>query len=179
MIFHGFQSKRKGKNMGQTQIIASYPCLGKTTLAKLNRTHLFERDFKEMRTTENMTIEDKITFFNACTQIIITQQRTNVYDYLLISDDERILSKLAEYSIKPILVFPNPYDSKYLEYYINTVKQRYGKESYEKIMSEKIANLTQRVGFYTKQGYDIRLTDTTKPYIENVLEMPNYIITPW
>ena len=46
-------------------------------------------------------------------------------------------------------------------------------------MSEKIANLTQRVGFYTKQGYDIRLTDTTKPYIENVVEMPNYIITPW
>ncbi len=163
----------------QTQLIASYPCLGKTTLAKLNRNHLFERDFKEMRTTENMPFDDMITFFNACTQIIITHQRTNVFDYILISDDERILSKLDEYNIRPILVFPDAYNKKYMDDYIKTVKSRYGKETYDIIMTEKIKNARERIEFYRRLGYDVRLTDNTKPFIENVVEFPDYITIPW
>lgn len=163
----------------QTQLIASYPCLGKTTLAKLNRHHIFERDFKEMRTIKNMEFNDMVTFFNACTQIILTQQRTNVFDYILISDDERILSKLDEYNIRPILVFPNAYDPKYMETYIKHVRQRYGNEFYEIIMGEKIKNAIPRIEFYRRLGYDIRLTDSKKPYIENVIDFPDYITIPW
>ena len=49
--------------MGQTQIIASYPCLGKTTLTKLNRTHLFERDKISVRKPTGLPVMVSAYFF--------------------------------------------------------------------------------------------------------------------
>ena len=92
-----------------TKLIAAYPCLGKTTLSKWNRTSIFDREFNESRSIIGMSTEQIQLFFKACADIICLQLQTNTYEILFITEDERLLMELNKRGIKPILIFPDAF----------------------------------------------------------------------
>lgn len=161
-----------------TKLIAAYPCLGKTTLSQLNRTTIFDREFNESRSTIGMTEEQVRDFFKACADIICLQMHTGTYEVLFITEDERLLSELYSRGIQPVLVFPDAFNSIYMEQYKEKVIERSGIDWWNRVLAPEIPTLAERIREYKKSGYDVRLTNSENPYIEFVVDLPGHIVTP-
>lgn len=155
-----------------TKLIAAYPCLGKTTLSKWNRTSIFDREFNESRSIIGMSTEQIQLFFKACADIICLQLQTNTYEILFITENERLLMELNKRGIKPILIFPDAFDSLYMMRYKENVIKRSGLDWWNRVLASEIPTLPDRILESQALGYDVRLTNTLNPYIENVIEMP-------
>lgn len=157
-------------------LISAYPCLGKTTISSMNnKSKVFDRDFTETRSRLGMSEEQVKKFNNACCDIIQLQYETNYHDVLFITDDEEILTNLENRGIKPILVFPNGFDGEYLKEYKKKVIARSGEAWWDRVMPSCMNNLRGRIEEYKAKGYDIRLTDSKHPYIEDVIVFPKDI----
>lgn len=160
-----------------TNVIAAYPCLGKTTLYQLNKTFIFDREFNESRSVIGMSNEQIQSFFKACADIVCLQILTGTYEILFITEDERLLSELNSRGIKPILIFPDAFDDAYMNQYKEKVIQRSGLDWWNRVLASEIPILTDRIKKYKELGYDVRLTNSANPYIENVIDLPDYIST--
>ena len=167
------------KNVSEmTNVIAAYPCLGKTTLCQLNKNSVFDREFNESRSIIGMSEEQIKAFFRICADMIFLQIQTNTYEILFITEDERLISELYFRGLKPVLVFPNAFDSSYMKEYKDKVIGRSGIDWWNRVLACEIPMLTERIKKYEQLGYDVRLTDSQRPYIEDVIELPNHIVTP-
>lgn len=165
------------RNEFMTKLIAAYPCLGKTTLYQLNKTIIFDREFNESRSVIGMSEEQIQRFFKACADIICLQLQTNTYEVLFITEDERLLEELNVRGIKPILIFPNAFDDSYMVQYKEKVVERSGIDWWNRVLASEIPILANRIKKSKELGYDVRLTDSMNPYIENVIKLPSYINT--
>lgn len=160
-----------------TKLIAAYPCLGKTTLYQLNKTRIFDREFNESRSIIGMSEEQIQTFFKACADIVCLQLQTNTYEILFITEDERLLKELYTREIKPILIFPDAFDTSYMIQYKEKVIERSGTDWWNRVLASEIPILTERIKKSQAYGYDVRLTNSLMPYIENVIKLPPHINT--
>lgn len=160
-------------------LISAYPCLGKTTITSLNnKQKIFDRDFNETRSTLGMSLEQKKKFYNSCCDIIQLQYETGFHDVLFITDDEAFLGNLESRGIKPILVFPDGFDKDYIKEYKEKVIARSGEAWWNRVMTNKMKHLTLRINSYKNKGYDIRLTNRQKPYIEDVVDFCGKVNLP-
>ena len=160
-------------------LIAAYPCLGKSTISNMNnKAKVFDRDFNETRSRLGMSPKEIKKFTDACCDIIELQYKADYHDVLFITDDAVFLKNLEKRNIKPILVFPNGFDEKYIMKYKEKVIVRSGKEWWDRIMLECMGNLKSRIKEYKNKGYDVRLTDSKHPYIEDVVVLPSTVKTP-
>lgn len=148
--------------------IAAYPCLGKTTFAKKYERSVLDSEFRESAHTRYMTEQECDRFFNQCANILSLHRNAGDYPYILITEDERLLTKLKEREICPILVFPNPADITYMEEYKRRVIQRSGLEWFQRLIEPELPGLEERVRKYQEAGYDIRLTDSEHPFLSDV-----------
>ena len=160
------------------QVIAAYPCLGKTTLGNLNKDIIFDREFNESRSTLGMTDEQVYKFFMACANIICLQMNADYHKVLFITEDERLLTELDKRGIRPILVFPDVFSNSYMEKYKKSVVERSGIDWWNRVLEPEMPILAGRILQYMQDGYDVRLTDARHPYIQDVVELPENIITP-
>ncbi|GAB2022843.1 hypothetical protein RyT2_19170 [Pseudolactococcus yaeyamensis] len=138
-----------------TRIIAAFPCLGKTTLYSLNKDKMFDREFNESRSVRGMDVESTSRFFDSCAEMVNLQVKTGYYDYLFITEDERLVSRLG-LSLKNqlTLVFPNVFDRAVMAEYKKLVIERSGIEWYNRVMPTKLASLKERIQKYQAVGYD-------------------------
>lgn len=153
------------------KLIAAYPCLGKTTLYNQHEDIYFDREFNESRSTLGMSEEQISKFFKACADLISVQLEANHHRVMFITEDERLLIELSKRGIRPIIVFPNAFDFKYMEQYKRNVIERSGLDWYKRVLASEIDTLQGRIRLYKKYGLDVRLTDFEKPYIENVVDL--------
>ncbi len=152
-------------------VIAAYPCLGKTTLYHLNKESIIDSEFNESRSTKNMNEQQKDAFFSACADIIELRIQSNACTVLFITEDDRLLEKLRKRNIKPVLIFPDAYDIKYMKEYKEKVIARSGCAWWNRVIEPEIYNLIRRIKMYKGMGYDVRLTNSQYPYIENVIDI--------
>lgn len=159
-------------------IIAAYPCLGKTTLYNLNKNYVFDREFCESRSILGMSDKQIEEFFKYCANIIELQVRTNYHEILFISEDDRLLSELYKKEILPILIFPDAFNKEYMMQYKENVIKRSGIDWWNRVIAQELPFLQNRIKNYKQLGYDVRLTNFEKPYIENIVNLPQHIIVP-
>lgn len=163
------------------QIIAAYPCLGKTTIYQLNKDKCFDREFCESRSTLGMTPEQQDRFFDNCAEIVRTQYEADYHKVLFITEDERLLSRLEDLKKDIILVFPaiSDRDSSLIQGYIEHVIERSGKEWFERVIKPELPTLQDRIRTYKENGWDVRLTHPIIfPYLEYVVELPEDFVLP-
>ena len=169
------------------KIIAAYPCLGKTTIYNLNKDKCFDREFNESRSTLGMNDADKKQFFDCCAEIIKLQYLTGYHDVLFISENDMLINslvkKLPDVKSDLIMVFPNVFDFKVQEDYIRRVQERRGIAWYERVIEPYIFStfkncVHNRIRAYQNDGFDVRLTDTEHPYIEDVINLPEGFSLP-
>ena len=164
--------------MNNLQVIAAYPCLGKTTLYQLNKKNVIDSEFNESRSTQNMNEKQIDLFFTACADITELRIQSNACKVLFITEDERLLKKLRTRNIKPILVFPDVYDKKYMEEYKEKVLDRSGRFWWNRVIEPEIYNLINRIENYRSMDYDVRLTNSQYPFIEDVVELGEVLRLP-
>lgn len=123
--------------------------------------------------------EDQIKeFFKACADIVCLQIKADAYQVLFITEDDRLLSELYNRGIKPILVFPDTNNATYMAEYKEKVIARSGVEWWNRVLAGDISELGNRIEKYRRLGYDVRLTNSANPYIEDVVAFSHYIKTP-
>lgn len=160
------------------KIIAAYPCLGKTTITKLNKERCFDREFCESRSVLGMTPKQINDFFDKAADIIKLQYQANHYKLLFITEDERLLSRLTNYKSDIILVFPNAYDTESMNNYKKQVIKRSGQVWWNRVIAPEFPTLRDRLDKYNQEGWNLYLTDKSHPYIENVIDLPKDFILP-
>lgn len=148
--------------------IAAYPCLGKTTFAKKYEQSILDSEFRESAHTRHMTEQESDRFFDLCTDILSLHKEAEDYPYIFITEDKRLLTRLKEKGIHPVLVFPNPADFTYMEKYERRVIQRSGLEWFQRLIEPELPGLEERIQKYREEGYDIRLTDSEHPFLSDV-----------
>ena len=158
------------------EIIAAYPCLGKTTLYKLNKDIIFDREFNESRSTIGMTQSQVDSFFESCANIVQVQAEANHVKYLFITEDDRLLFKLYDRGINPIIIFPNVFDAKYMEEYKANVIRRSGQDWYDRVI--KPDDMEDRIRKHMSLHKDVRFTTTNCPFIEDVFTFSEDVILP-
>ena len=67
---------------------------------------------------------------------------------------------------------PDAFDSLYMMRYKENVIKRSGLDWWNRVLASEIPMLPDRILESQALGYDVRLTNTMNPYIENVIEMP-------
>lgn len=160
------------------QIIAAFPCLGKTTISKLNKDKCFDREFCESRSILGMTPEQQDRFFDNCAGIVCIQYKADYHKVLFITEDERLLSRLENLKKDITLVFPDAYNTAFMEEYKQRVIERSGAPWYERVITPELLNLCERLDRYKEEGWDLRLVDHQHPYIEDVVKLPEDFILP-
>lgn len=148
--------------------IAAYPCLGKTTFAKKYEQSILDSEFRESAHTRHMTEQESDRFFDLCADILSLHKEAEDYPYIFITEDERLLTRLKEKGIHPVLVFPNPADLTYMEEYERRVIQRSGLEWFRRLIEPELPGLEERIKNYRKEGYEIYLTDSEHPFLSDV-----------
>lgn len=163
-----------------THVISAFPCLGKTTLYQLNKERIFDREFNESRSVLGMNESEKYKFSHLCSEILNLQISTGHHDYIFVTDEKSIVSKLetgkSENSIT--YIFPNVFDKDVMEDYKKRVIVRSGVDWYNRVIVPRLATLPETIAGYQKQGVDIRLTDLSHPYIEDVFKFNSNIRLP-
>lgn len=148
--------------------IAAYPCLGKTTFAKKYEQSILDSEFRESAHTRHMTEQESDRFFDLCADILSLHKEAEDYPYIFITEDERLLARLKEKGIHPVLVFPNPADLTYMEEYERRVIQRSGLEWFQRLIEPELPGLEERIKNYREEGYEIYLTDSEHPFLSEV-----------
>lgn len=163
-----------------THVISAFPCLGKTTIYQLNKTCIFDREFNESRSQLGMNIEERIMFSNLCAKILNLQIESKYHDYIFVTDDKSIVSKININIIKNgmTFIFPNIFDKNDMKEYKKRVINRSGNEWYERVIIPRLDNIADLIFEYQKQGFDVRFTTASKPYIEDVFKFSDNIVLP-
>ncbi len=164
------------------KIIAAYPCLGKTTIYNLNKDRCFDREFNESRSTLGMTKAQTEEFFEHCAEIIKLQFYADYHDIMFITADDRLLYKLIgkipKLQENLTLVFPDISNKEVLLDYKCRVIARSGEAWYKRVIEPEIDTLWERINRYVGYNYDVRLTNLSHPYIENVVTLPDNFVLP-
>ncbi|MBC2091932.1 hypothetical protein HCJ41_14200 [Listeria welshimeri] len=159
-----------------TQIISAFPCLGKTTLCNLNRDTIFDREFNESRSIRGMLQEEKAAFFQQCADMVELQKNTGYYDYIFITDNPDLVTKLDQKNIT--YIYPNVFDSGIMDAYKKQVVERSGEEWYDRVIPPKLDNLKEYIQQLLDLNYDVRFTDAEHPYIEDVFDFNAELLLP-
>ena len=85
---------------------------------------------------------------------------------------------LRDFKNNVIFVFPDASDDDVMKEYKSRVIKRSGIDWYNKVLLPEACNLNDRVNYYKECGYDVRLTDLEKRYIEDVVDFPDDFIFP-
>lgn len=165
-----------------THIISAFPCLGKTTLYQLNKLTIFDREVNESRSIIGLSNVDTAKFYSLCKELILLQALSNHYDYIFITDNENISNPIAQELVESkhqfTYIFPNVYDTESMENYKINVVNRSGIDWYNRIIVPKLKSLKSRIDSLKNDGYDVRLTDIKRPYIEDVFQFKKGINLP-
>ncbi|EHC5262587.1 hypothetical protein LAX80_014090 (plasmid) [Listeria marthii] len=159
-----------------TQIISAFPCLGKTTLCNLNRDTIFDREFNESRSVRGMTSEEREKFFQCCSELVQLQKNTEYYDFIFITDNPDLVTKLDQKNIT--FIYPNVFDSGIMDAYKKQVIERSGKEWYDRVIPPKLVNLKEYIQQLLDLNYDVRFTDAEHQYIEDVYDFHSQYLLP-
>ena len=167
-----------------TQIISAFPCLGKTTIYQLNKGRTFDREFNESRSVLGMSEQNKEHFYELCGEILRLQIQSNHYDYIFITDYEKIANLVANamndngHGFGFTYIFPDVFNKDVMQDYYARVIKRSGVDWYERVIVPKLVNLSERIIELKQKGYDVRLTDLEHPYIEDVFCFNSQILLP-
>ena len=142
-----------------TIIISAFPCLGKTTLTNQNKEKYFDAEIYESRATKGMSKSEQKEFFKASALKIKLIYNTGYYDAIFVTDDERLLGELRLWGLPIIHVLPNPNNKEHLQEYISRVIDRSGVAWYQRVLSEDIITLEDKLR-------ELRTTDEKVYFVE-------------
>ena len=142
-----------------TIIISAFPCLGKTTLTNQNKEKYFDAEIYESRATKGMSKSEQKEFFKASALKIKLIYNTGYYDAIFVTDDERLLGELRLWGLPIIHVLPNPNNKEHLQEYISRVIDRSGLAWYQRVLSEDIIALEDKLR-------ELRTTDEKVYFVE-------------
>lgn len=128
-----------------TIIISAFPCLGKTTLTSQNKEKYFDAEIYESRATKGMSQSDQREFFKVSAVKIKLIYNTGYYDAVFVTDDERLLDELRLWGLPIIHVLPDPNNEEHLQEYISRVIDRSGLAWYQRVLSEDINQLEDKL----------------------------------
>lgn len=119
-----------------THIISAFPCLGKTTIYQLNKKRVFDREFNESRSILGMNGTERDEFSQLCADVINLQTRTGYYDYIFVTDENNIVSRLktnrsfleAYQDTDITFIFPNVFNDEVMRDYKRRVVIRSGED---------------------------------------------------
>lgn len=153
-----------------TVIVSAYPGLGKTTITNSDKNRFFDMEVYESRATKGLSESDINKFFSNIAENINLIYNSNTYEYIFVTDDFRLLKKLEEFNIDIVYIFPNPYNEKDLENYINRLIKRSGKEWFDRVMIDDMRNLKDKITYLKNNKKDVRLVGYNQ-YIEDLLDI--------
>lgn len=159
-----------------THIISAFPCLGKTTLFTLNKDTIFDREFNESRSIRGMSQEEQKSFFQHCADMVQLQKDTGYYDYIFITDNPELVTRLDPTYITHI--YPDIFNESVMADYKQSVIERSGLDWYERVIPPKISNLKEHIQELLNLGCDVRLTNLDQKHIEDVFEFNSRTILP-
>lgn len=142
-----------------TIIISAFPCLGKTTLTNQNKEKYFDAEIYESRATKGMSESEQKEFFKASALKIKLIYNTGYYNAIFVTDDERLLGELRLWGLPIIHVLPNPNNKEHLQEYISRVIDRSGLAWYQRVLSEDIITLEDKL-------HELRTTDEQVYFVE-------------
>lgn len=151
-----------------TVIISAFPCLGKTTLTNQNKEKYFDAEIYESRATKGMSESEQKEFFKASALKIKLIYNTGYYDAIFVTDDERLLSELRLWSLPIIHVLPNPNNKEHLQEYISRVIDRSGLAWYQRILSDDISKLEDKLCVLQSKNEEVYFVEPNK-YIEHLV----------
>ncbi|EAE3734167.1 hypothetical protein E4T02_14525 [Listeria monocytogenes] len=149
-----------------THIISAFPCMGKTTIFSLNKDTMFDREFNESRSIRGMSTEERDVFFQQCANMVQLQQKTGYYDYIFITDNPSLVSRLDSQTITH--VYPNVFDEEVMQEYKQRILERNDIAWYERVITPKLSYLKGHIVELQEKGCDVRLTDLDNRFIEDV-----------
>ncbi|AYG02023.1 hypothetical protein [Lactococcus allomyrinae] len=166
-----------------THIISASPCLGKTTIYQLNKERTFDRDFNESRSTKGMTPRQKGFFWYAASDLINVQADTDVFSYIFVTDELELLEWLKRPNLYTkahdlTVILPDNSDAQYMAEYKKRIIERSGIEWFNRVMIPKLEALDDLMKKFQEKGFDVRLTHSNQPYIEDVFKFTDDIILP-
>lgn len=154
-----------------TIIISAFPCLGKTTLTSQNKEKYFDAELYESKATKGMSQEEQKEFFKANALKIKLIYNVGYYDAIFVTDDERLLAELRLWGLPIIHVLPNPNNEEHLQEYISRVVNRSGLAWYQRVLSEDINQLEDKLCKLQTINEKVYFVEPNK-YIEHlVLEL--------
>ena len=151
-----------------TIIISAFPCLGKTTLTNQNKEKYFDAEIYESRATKGMSKSEQKEFFKASALKIKLIYNTGYYDAIFVTDDERLLGELRLWGLPIIHVLPNPSNKEHLQEYISRVIERSGLAWYQRVLSEDIITLEDKLRELRTTNEKVYFVEPNK-YIEHLV----------
>ena len=151
-----------------TIIISAFPCLGKTTLTNQNKEKYFDAEIYESRATKGMSKSKQKEFFKASALKIKLIYNTGYYDAIFVTDDERLLGELRLWGLPIIHVLPNPNNKEHLQEYISRVIERSGLAWYQRVLSEDIITLEDKLRELRTTNEKVYFVEPNK-YIEHLV----------
>lgn len=151
-----------------TIIISAFPCLGKTTLTNQNKEKYFDAEIYESRATKGMSEIEQKDFFKASALKIKLIYNTGYYDAIFVTDDERLLGELRLWGLPIIHVLPNPNNKEHLQEYISRVIDRSGLDWYQRVLSEDINKLGDKLNELQSLNETVYFVKPSK-YIEHLV----------
>lgn len=151
-----------------TIIISAFPCLGKTTLTNQNKEKYFDAEIYESRATKGMSKSEQKEFFKASALKIKLIYNTGYYDAIFVTDDERLLGELRLWGLPIIHVLPNPNNKEHLQEYISRVIERSGLAWYQRVLSEDIITLEDKLRELRTTNEKVYFVEPNK-YIEHLV----------
>ena len=151
-----------------TIIISAFPCLGKTTLTNQNKEKYYDAEIYESRATKGMSNSEQKEFFKASALKIKLIYNTGYYDAIFVTDDERLLGELRLWGLPIIHVLPNPNNKEHLQEYISRVIDRSGLTWYQRVLSEDITTLEDKLRELRTTNEKVYFVEPNK-YIEHLV----------
>lgn len=151
-----------------TIIISAFPCLGKTTLTNQNKEKYYDAEIYESRATKGMSNSEQKEFFKASALKIKLIYNTGYYDAIFVTDDERLLGELRLWGLPIIHVLPNPNNKEHLQEYISRVIDRSGLTWYQRVLSEDIITLEDKLRELRTTNEKVYFVEPNK-YIEHLV----------
>ena len=153
-----------------------------TTILNLNKDRCIERRFDVARSTAGMSQTEMVRFFDCCAEMISLQYQKNPYEIMFIDDDDRLIKRLGndpELKKDMILVYPNASDMNVMEEYLIRVTEFYGAAWVKSNLESEFFILPDRINYFRKEGFDIRLTNLVQKHIGDVYNLPRGFTAPY
>lgn len=138
-----------------TKIISVFPCINKEKFSK-NECYFDATQILEAEATKMMTTKNKNIFYRNCTSAITNLYRTGFYDIIFITEEKRILEKLALADIPVVQILPNINS---LDKYKNQVIIKHGEEIWEHDIKGRVEGLPDLVDFANSTGNPIHFVN--------------------